>query len=171
MTYADGTVVAGFMKNNPEIEYPEPDDDHFYVAEVYANTSFALGGAPLYAVGKDVVTLAVYDNFDNARTWSVNLYTTLTAGARLTAVKLVSLVGSTPVTVLDLGSAIDFASPDIADFGFLNENGEQGYPTSPLDTHDQLDADDPHPALQRSPLPSCTRVWPPPSCRQWQRCE
>lgn len=78
LTYSDGNVTAGFLQQNPDIPYPPPSDDAFYLADT--NGSFAISPSPALITANDTVDIAVYSNFDDAQTWSIlaltSFYTT-----------------------------------------------------------------------------------------------
>ena len=124
LTYQDGTVTAGFPQLTPKIPYPPPSDDQFYVGTF--NGSFAVGGSTVLPPPNDV-TVAVYNNFDAAGNWGLNVLTTL-SGTPLPAangLKIVAVAGTSPATILDLTSKIDWANTALLnDTGAINEAGK-----------------------------------------------
>lgn len=73
LTYADGNVTAGFLQQTPDIPYPEPSDDGFYVADT--NGSFAIAPNAALITANDTVDIAVYNNMDAAQTWGMVAFT------------------------------------------------------------------------------------------------
>jgi len=117
ITFSDGHVITGFAQVTPDIPYPEPSEDNFYVGTF--NGSYGIGNTPALT-GDNDVTFAIYNNFDDLQTWSMDVLATFSNTSTAPAVKSVAIVAIIPggvKTILDLTNKVDLNSPDVNDVG------------------------------------------------------
>ena len=126
LTFNDGTVAAGFNSFTPNIPYPDPSDDRFYVGTF--NGSYQIGTTPILPPPNDV-TLAVFDNFDDKQNWGLTVLTTFnsTPTPSATGFSIVAMKGANPITLLNLNAAVNWNDPVLADTGYENDTAFQ-YP-------------------------------------------
>lgn len=124
LTFNDGAVITGFASLTPNITYPDPSPDDFYVGTF--NGSYGLGNTPAMT-GDNDVTFSIYNNFLPNQTWGMDVLSTFsntTPNAKVTGISLVGINNGAPFQILNLTDRINLNDPNINGIGAHSDDGK-----------------------------------------------